>query len=999
MPTKPLKIKAKYVPNKIFISVFFMITTVVFSQRSLSGIVLDFNDQTKLSGVNITIANKSDGSITDFDGNFNLSVAVGDRLQFSYVGYKTVEYVVTDFDFLTLRMTEDLKTLDEIVVIGYGATNKRDATGAVVSIKQRDMNKGNMVTPENLLQGRVAGVSINTGGAPGAGSIIRIRGGSSLNASNDPLIVIDDLPIDNTIIGGSRSILSTLNPNEIESFSILKDASAAAIYGSRASNGVIIITTKKGSKNIRATLDTSSSYNTLVNKIEVFDAERFRGLVGQQHPDLVGRLGAATTDWQDAIYENTTSSNLNLSVSGAAFGTIPSRLSLGRSNQNGLRLTSNYERNTVSLSVNPSFFDSQLKISLHSNYSNERNRFASDQEGNALSFDPTQPIYDPNSPFGGFFQYYADDNNGVLNQNDLVALAPLNPVAELLQRKSLSDVNRFYGNFKIDYHLHTLPELSATVNLGLDHQEASGSVAVSDLNPLSQNDGRIIGSSLTYKNAQENFLLDGYLNYKKRHEAIQIDLTTGYSYQKFQSNQYTTNELLDDGVDSEPVTNIDPDLVLLAYFSRLNLGFQDQYVMTLTYRRDGTSRFSKKNRWGNFPSAAFAWQIKETLFKEVDYLSTLKLRLGWGITGQQDIGRDNLDLYLDRYTRGLPSSQYQFGGSNIPIGIPSFRNEDLRWEETRTYNAGIDAGILENRFTASVDVFQKKSSNLLVQAAVSDGSNFSNTGFQNIGEFTSQGIEVALQGDIVKGEIEDFNLNVSLNSSVIRTEVTRLFQNEDILTGNIAGGTGNTAQIHRVGYTPFSFFVYKQVYDTEGFPIEGTYADLNGDNIINDADKYIHNNGAPSASFGFASNMSYKGFDLSFNLRAQVGNYAYNNINSSRAQYNLIALNSVVSNLPTSILQTHFNSTENVILSDVYIENASFLRMDNATLGYAFSEVFNSKASLRLSGSVRNVFTLTRYSGIDPEVYSTDINNPANGIDNTVYPRPRTFLLNATIQF
>lgn len=992
MNSRLLKTRVKKWKIGILILLGVFLSSPILSQNSLSGVVLDDLDKSPLTGVNIIIKNKNKGDITDFDGKFTLNVVVGDTLQFSYLGYKTVNHVIKNFDFLTIRMTEDSESLSEVVVIGYGSTKIKDATGSVVSLRKEDLNKGNIVTPENLLQGRVAGVSINTGGGPGSGSVIRIRGGSSLNASNDPLIVIDGLPIDNNTIGGSRSILSTINPNEIESFSILKDASAAAIYGSRASNGVIIITTKRGSKKLKVNIDSGISYNTLVNTIDVFSGDEYRELISQQNPALLTRLGNANTNWQEAIYENAVSSNVNLSINGALFGEVPTRISLGRSLQNGLRLTSAYERNTASFSASPTFFDGKLKVSINSNYSYERNRFASGQEGNALSFDPTQPVFDVNSPFGGYFQYYIDDNNGVLNQNDLVSLASLNPVAELLQRKSISNVNRLYGNVKLDYKLHFLPEMSVVVNLGMDKQDANGSVNVSDLNPLTQNDGRIVGSSLAYENSQENILFDGYLNYKRLFGTLNFDLTAGYSYQKFQSDRFTTNELLDDGVDSEPLTSIDPNLVLLAYFSRLNLTFQEKYLLTLTYRRDGTSRFSRKNRWGNFPSAAFAWKVKDEFFKESEYLSTLKLRLGWGVTGQQDIGRNNLDLYLDSYIRGLPSSQYQFGNTVIPIGIPEFRNEDLRWEETTTYNAGIDIGIIEDRFTASIDAFRKESSNLLVQAAVSDGSNFSNSGFQNIGEFTSQGVELILQGDIIKGENKEFNLNASFNTSIIRTEVTNLFQNEDILTGGAAGGTGNTAQIHRVGYTPFSFFVFKQVYGPDGFPIEGTYADLNGDNIINDDDKYIHNNGAPSATFGFASNMSYKGFDFSFNLRAVVGNYVYNNVNSSRAQFSLLENNLVVSNLPTSVLQTNFNNTENVILSDAYIENASFLRIDNVTFGYTFSEVFKTKANLRLSGSVQNLLTITNYSGLDPEVFN-------NGIDNTIYPRPRTFLINANIQF
>ena len=961
------------------------------AQNTVKGIVISDNDQTPIIGVNVL--NKNKGAVTDFDGKFSLKVAKGDTVSFSYLGYKTINYIVENFNPITIKMKEDSESLPEIVLIGYGSVKLKDATGSVVSLKQKDLNKGNIVTPENLLQGRVAGLSINTGGEPGSGSAIKIRGGSSLNASNDPLIVLDGLPIDNTTIGGSRSILSTINPNEIESFSILKDASAAAIYGSRASNGVIIITTKRGSKKLKVNISSGVSVHTLSQKLDVFNAKEYRELITRERPGLLPKLGTANTDWQEAVYNDAISTNLNVSINSQIFGGIPARLSIGNSIQDGLRLTSAYERNSASFSASPKLFDSKLKVSINSNYSRERNRFALDQKGNEFSFDPTQPIYDSNSPFGGYFQYQIDDNNGVLNNNDLISLAPLNPLAELEQRKSISTVNRIYGNIKFDYNLHFFPEMSVVVNLGLDRQDADGSVNVSDLNPLTQRDGRIIGSSLEYKNSKENLLFDGYVNYKKLFGNLNFDLTTGYSYQKFERDTFTTNELLDDGVDSEPLTKIDPNLVLLAYFSRLNLSLHDKYLLTLTYRRDGTSRFAPKNRWGNFPSAAFAWKVNEDLFPENSSVSALKLRLGWGITGQQNIGEDNLDLYLDNYIRGIPSSQYQFGSTIIPIGIPVYRNEDLKWEETTTYNAGIDLGILEDRYTASIDFFRKESSDLLVDADVADGSNFSNRGFQNVGEFTSQGVELIIQGDIIKGEADQFNLNASLNGSIIRTEITSLNLNQEQPAGeNIEGGKGGRVQINRVGYAPNSFYVYKQIYGLDGFPIEGAYADLNGDNILNQKDRYIHHNNAPSTSLGFASTMSYKRVDLSFNLRAVLGNYVYNNVNSTRAQYNSLANNEVASNITKSVLQTNFNITENVILSDVFIENASFLKIDNITLGYNFKKIFNDKVQFRLSGSVQNLLTVTNYSGLDPEVFE-------NGIDKSIYPRPRTFLMNLNIRF
>lgn len=967
----------------------FSITT--FGQKlKVSGTITDAASGGSIPGVSVIIKSSNLGTTTDLDGKYQIEVNQNDVLVFSYMGYQKAEMIAKS-GTMNVSLIEDTQQLDEIVVIGYGSTKIKDATGSVTSVTAKDFNKGNIVTPENLLAGRVAGLSITTGGDPGSGSTIRIRGGASLGASNDPLIVINGLPVDNNTIGGSRSILSSINPSDIESFSVLKDASATAIYGSRASNGVIIITLKKGTKTFSATLDMNMSVNTLANKVDVFGANEFRNLVAEQDPTLVPLLGTANTDWQKEIYRNTVSSNINFSANGMLFDKIPSRVSFGRSLQNGLVLTSGFERSTGSVSLNPSVFDDHLKISINANASLEKNRFASGQQGNAITFDPTQPVYDANSPFGGYFQYYKDNNDGVINKSDLTERAPLNPVAELMQRNSRSEVKRVYGNVKLDYKFHFFPELSAVLNVGIDRSTADGFTRVSDKNPLSQADGRIIGSSTEYSNEQTNNLLDGYLAYKKEFGILNLDATAGYSYQKFTNKRFATNELLDDGVDSAPVTNIDPDLVLIGFFGRTNLSFYDKYLFTFSYRRDGTSRFSDANRWGNFPAAAFAWKIKEDFFSNSKTISNLKLRLGWGVTGQQDIGQANLDLYMSRYTTGLPTSQYIFGGAVIPIAIPQFRNENLKWEETTTYNAGLDFGFFKDRLTATVEGFYKESKDLLANAAISEGSNFSNSGFQNIGNFTSKGLEFSVAADIFKSE-KGFNWNANFNTTFIKTQIKSLALGQDQLVGSAGAGKGSTAQIHRVGYTPYSFYVYKQIYNEAGKPIEGAYADLNGDNIINDADLYIHHNGMPTVTMGFASNMNYKNIDLSFNMRASLGNYVYNGSNATRAQYNLLRNSSVVSNIPTSVLDTNFQSNETVLLSDYYIENASFLKMDNVTIGYTFEETFNSRSSIRLSASVQNVFTITNYSGLDPEVFE-------NGIDNSITPRPRTFLVGANMKF
>ncbi|UAB85014.1 SusC/RagA family TonB-linked outer membrane protein [Zunongwangia sp. SCSIO 43204] len=962
-----------------------------FSQGLIvKGVVTETSTGAPLPGVNVFVEGTTNGTITDFDGNYQIEVEQGEILNFSFLGFITEKRTV-ESTTIDVQLKEDSGKLDEVVVIGYGTTTVKDATGSVSSVSEKDFNKGNIVTPENLLSGRVAGLSINTGGAPGSGSTIRIRGGASLGASNDPLIVINGLPVDNNTIGGSRSVLSTINPNDIKSFSVLKDASATAIYGSRASNGVIIITTKQGGSQFRVNFDTQFGINTLPRKVDVFTADEFRELVSEERPDLLSLLGDGNTDWQEEIYRTSLNSSQNLSVSGSIFKNTPARLSLGRTIQEGLRLTSKFERNNVSLTLNPKLFDNHLKISLSANGTYEKNRFAPGEEGNAITFDPTQPVYDVDSPFGGFFQYTNINDDNVLNIEDLTPDAPFNPVANILQRNDQSEVKRFFGNIKFDYQFHFFPDLSAVVNLGYDEQRSDGSVEISDKNPITQPNGQFLGSESYYENYQMNKLFDGYLAYEKEFEDFDLEATAGYSFQKFESNQYVSGELRNDQPDTEPVLTVNTDLVLVGFFARTNLSYKNKYLLTLSLRRDGTSRFSKKNRWGNFPSAAFAWKVKEEFFPQSESLSTLKLRAGYGVTGQQDIGRNNADLFLQRYARGLPASQYQFGDEIIPIGIPVFRNENLKWEETSTYNIGLDYGLFEDRFSGSIEAFYKKSKDLLANVAISDGSNFSNAGFQNVGNFVSQGLEFSINGDIFQGNSDHFSWNVNFNTTFIDTEIKTLALNQDQLVGGISGGTGNTAQIHRVGYTPYSYYVYKQVYNEQGRPIEGGYADLNGDNIINDNDRYIFQNGQPDVTMGFLSNMYYRGFDFSFNLRANLGQYNYNNINSSRAQLSLLENNAVVSNLPTSVLNTGFNNTEDVILSDHYIEEASFLKMDNISLGYTFENAWSDNSSVRISAGVQNVFIITNYSGLDPEVFE-------NGIDNTLYPRSRTFILGANIR-
>lgn len=986
-----------------------MLPLNLLAQSKLQGVVTDNTSGQPLPGVNVTVKGTNNGVSTNFDGQFTLSnLKNGDTILFSFLGFKEQAVTFNGQNNITVTLQEESAKLDEVVVVGYGSVKKKDATGSVTQIGEKDFNKGSIVTTENLLNGRVAGLTVNTSGAPGSGSEIRIRGGSSLFANNDPLIVVDGLPIDNATATGSTSYLASLNPATIESLTVLKDASATAIYGSRASNGVIIITTKKGTKKLSVAFDSQLGYGEVANTVDVMSSSQFVNAIETYFPSLTNRLGVddpnstATddlstpgiiegrilynTDWQKEIYRKTEYVSNNLNLSGNLFNLIPTRLTLGNTYQQGLRKTNEFTRTTASLGLTPAFFDNHLKLTANVNYSNERNRFTNGVEGSALRFDPTKPVYDgSNTVWGGFFEY-------LQSPDELTASVARNPVSELLLRRDKGVLDRVFGNVQADYKLHFFPDLRAVINVGLDHTEGIRRISVPKYAATSAgNGGNNIDDrfgNLEYNSSLfNNKLFDGYLVYNKKVNKLNIEATAGYSYQKFERQFYTSENQLST-TPTNPDLNIETDLVLLGFFGRTNLSWNDKYLLTLAYRRDGSSRFPKDNQYGNFPAASFAWKINKDFFEDSKILSDLKLRLGWGITGQQDLGPAK-DFYLPIYTTGGPNNQYYFGDQVLIVGQPAALNPYLKWEETTTYNAGFDFGFFNNRLSGTIDAFYKVSDDLLANVAFADGANFSNFGYQNIGSFTTKGIEFNINADIIKKE--KLNWNINFNASTFERKIDKLAYNSDINVGDIGGGTGGKIQVFRENYTPFSFLVYKQLYNEDGSPIEGAYADLNGDNIINNSDRYIYKNPDPDLLMGFQSTLNYKNIDFSFNLRASIGNHVYNNVNSSRAQLNLLQDNAVLGNIPTSALTSQFRNTSDVILSDYYIENASFLRMDNVTLGYTFPKWIEGKASLRLNAGIQNPFVITKYSGLDPEI--------TGGIDNTIYPRQRQFLFGANIKF
>ncbi|NRS89030.1 iron complex outermembrane receptor protein [Flavobacterium sp. 7E] len=988
----------------IYKKLLFLLLLLPFSilaQTTFNGVVVDKASGQPIPGVNVNIQGAINGVSTDFDGKFQLlKVKNGDKVVFSFIGYKNSIISYTGQKSLTVALEEDQNMLQEVIVqVGYGTVKKKDATGSVSQIAAKDFNKGQNVTPESLISGRISGVNVTGGGSPGAKADIRIRGGSSLSASNEPLIVLDGLPLSNTVPSGSTSILSTIDPNDIESFTVLKDASAAAIYGSRAANGVIVITTKKGSKGrIKVNFSSQVGINTVANTVDVLSADQYRALVNEKGTDAQkALLGTANTDWQDEIFHTALTVNNNISVSGALFQKLPIRLSVGNVDNPGILKNTSFERTTTSLSLNPVLFDNHLKIDISGNLSFGKNRFQDEGGviGSAIGYDPTQPVYQAGSRYGGYFEWLESNGN-------LPLLPARNPVARLNQDERRSTSTRKWGNVRLDYKLHFFEDLRVVVEAGIDRFDSSGFTNVSTESVLGyqpkafSDPGYVnLGNYSTYTDALQNKNLNAYFNYTKDLGKFKIDATAGYNYQLFQKEKYQSGETTQPNPNEDVIT--DPDINLQSYFGRLNLGFDSRYLLTLNYRRDGTSRFSEENRWGNFAGAAFAWNLSDEAFlKGNETLSTLKLRVGYGTTGQQDISAQY--DYLRRVTLGTINSQYVFGNTIYATARPEGYNENIKWEELAEMNVGLDYGFFNDRITGSVNYFDKKSTDLLADIAIPDGANIRNQGFFNIGSVRTKGVEFSIESDIIKND--NLRWNVAFNTTYIDQKISELgitvpgFQG--YLAGdNISGGNGNKIQINSVGFTPNSFFVYEQLYDADKRPIAGAYVDRNNDGKIDTADRYRYHKPAPDYTFGFFSTLNYKKFDFTMNWRASLGNYIFDNV-SSNLGYSDAGLRrqTDLSNVSADYYNTGFKFEDNGTqryLSNYFVKDASFIKLDNVTLGYTFDKTLLKAASLRFTAGVQNVLTLTKYDGLDPEKF--------NGIDNNVYPRARTFLVGVNANF
>ncbi|AWW32338.1 SusC/RagA family protein [Echinicola strongylocentroti] len=967
---------------------------LIYAQaQTVKGTVTDTDSGEPLPFVNVLLKGTTKGTTTDIDGNYSIDInSPEDVLVFSFIGFEAKEMTVGNQSTINVQLQGNTKQLDEVVVVGYGTQRKADLTGSVGSVDRDDFNVGQVTNPEQLITGKVAGVQITpNGGAPGSGGRIRIRGGASLNASNDPLIVIDGVPLDNSKTSGTANPLNFLNPNDIETFDILKDASATAIYGSRASNGVVLITTRKGKEGqpLRVNVNSMVSVSQVTNTVDMLDADQFRAVVAEQaSPSQAALVGEDATDWQEEIYKNAVSFDNNVSISGA-YKSLPYRVSVGYLDQDGILKTGNLKRTSASVSLNPNFFDDKLHVNFNVKGVITKSRFANqDAIGAAAAYDPTHPVHDPNG-VGGYWEWLNEDGAPQ-------TLAPNNPVGLLMSKNDRGTVKRSIGNLQLDYELPFLEGLKANLNLGYDVSASEGRTII-DANSAS---GYFEGGSIApYEQSKRNLLADFYLNYIKDFGASRLNFLVGYSAQDFLIKNPTFARLNAEGDTLAPAGVVSrPQYRLISYFARANYTINDKYLFTATVRADGSSRFSPDNRWGVFPSLAAAWRIsEEDMLKANTTLTDLKLRLGYGVTGQQDIG--SYFPYLPRYVQSDDATRYSFGDTYYTTLRPEGYDENIKWEETTTYNIGLDYEFLDGKLYGTLDYYFKKTDDLLAVIPVPAGTNLTNQLFTNVGSIENQGLEVALTYNVIK--TTDFNWDIGGNYTHNKSTITSLSNVEEdavgILVGGINGGTGNTIQVHTVGYQPNSFYVYEQVYDENGAPLEGVYVDQNGDGMINEQD--LVRNGFPDARhyFGFNSSMRYKNWNFGFVLRGNAGNKVYNNVASSNAAYQGLRFPGYMNNLPADVLNTNFQNYQ--LRSDYYIQDASFLRMENISLGYDFGNLFDSNINLRASATVQNVFVITDYNGVSPEIAPGVDDATGGGIDNNFYPLPRIFSFGVNFGF
>ena len=967
-------------------------------QITVNGIVKDTTGEPVI-GANVLVKGTTNGTITDFDGNFQLMANKGDIIVISFIGFTSQELPATA-ELMNVVLKDDSEMLSEVVVIGYGSVKKNDLTGSVTAIKAEELNRGVVTSPDQMLKGKVPGLLVTpASGDPTGSATIRIRGAASLYANNDPLIVIDGVPVTPEGGAGMGNPLATVNPNDIESYTVLKDASATAIYGSRASNGVIIITTKKGTGDkIQVAYNSSYSLKQNTSTLDVMTGDQYREYVERMYAgtsrleNIKRYMGTANTDWQDLIYRTAFSTDQNVSVYGNK-GNLPFRASVGYTYDQATLKVGDNQRANMSISMTPKFFDEHLSVNVNAKgVYNRANYPNSGAIGDAISFSPTVPVKNED---GSYFNWYSSD--GSAN-----TMAGINPLSQLYDPYNVNETLRSMGNLQLDYKIHGFEDLRFNLNLGYDFSRTTGE----NYNELGSILSKRNGSSdyyKTYANQNSNTLLEFYGNYNKDFNIHHLDVMAGYSWQhnyvKYNQSQYYNN-------DRSQLYQQNPtdrrEYYLVSFFGRVNYSINSKYLFTFSLRDDASSRFSKDNRWGLFPSAAFAWNLAEENFiKENPFFSSMKLRLGWGQTGQQDIGMDRCYAYQAKYTESSAlTTQIPWGNGYIYTLAPNAYNPNIKWETTETFNVGLDFGIFGGRINGNVDAYMRKTTDLLNEINTPMGSNFSNKIISNVGDMKNMGLEFNV--NFIPIEKNDMRWTINVNGTLQKTEITKLTNtpSKDYYGVQVGAGMssiGGYTSLYRVGYTPYTYYLYQQAYDENGKAIQNVFVDRNGDGVITEDDRYVTGKSiSPKFFFGISSSFTYKKWDFGFNAHGSIGGYALNKVAKNNAtSYSDDHTKGYINNLSTYVLKTNWTETMSEFqqVSDMFLENASFFRMDDINVGYTFDEFKNWKGKIRVGASVQNVFTITNYSGLDPELTAAD------GVDNNLIPRPRLYTIRLNVNF
>lgn len=1020
MKRKILKIASKIL---LWCIVGFLLPAHAFAQSmTVKGVVLD-NTGMAIIGANVLVKGTGNGTSTNIDGNFTIKANKGDIIAVSYIGYQPQEQPASELMKFVLHENEEL--LDEVVVIGYGTVKKTDLTGSITAIKAEDINRGAVTSPDQMLQGKVPGLLVTpAAGDPTGSATIRIRGAASLKAKNDPLIVIDGVPVTAEGGAGMANPLASVNPNDIDTYTVLKDASATAIYGSRASNGVIIITTKKGTgNNVQVSYNSSYSLKQNSSTLDVMTGDQYRDYMrstyaGTSRLETVESLmGTANTNWQDLIYRTAFTTDQNLSVYGNVKGKFPYRVSMGYTYDEATLKVGDNQRANLSISMTPKFFDDHLSVNINAKgIYNKANYPNSGAVGSAISFTPTQEPYFRNADgsinkelFNGYWNWNV---GGQVSTN-----YGINPLSQLYDYTNRNDSWRSLGNVQLDYKIHGLEDLRLNLNLGYDVARTDG-YKYAALGSVTSARNNMSGRDLyeEYANINSNTLLELYANYNKQFGIHHLDVMAGYSWQhnyvKYDNISFYNANRDEVYLDSPSDRR---EYYLLSFFGRVNYSIDSKYLFTFSLRDDASSRFSKENRWGLFPSAAFAWNIVEEDFIKDHQtpLSNLKIRLGWGRTGQQDIGMDNCYAYQPRYVISTSPNMMIPGFPGLGDGVdgyaytisPMAYNKNIKWETTETYNVGVDFGFLNGRISGSVDAYLRHTYDLLNDITTPLGSNFSNTVITNVGDMENKGVEVNLS--FVPIETKDLHWDINLNGTWQDTKITKLSNvpTEDYLgvrVGSNLSGTSGYSSLYRVGYAPYTYHLFQQVYDSNGNPIENALVDRNGDGQITQDDRYVTGKSImPYFYFGISTQIVYKNWDFGFNAHGSLGGYALNKVAKDNSSgYKDDYTKGYIDNLMPICQKTGWTEslTEFQHFSDMFLEDASFFRMDDINVGYTFDKIKNWKGKIRIGASVQNVFVITKYSGLDPEL-TVNGSGELDGVDQNLIPRPRLYTLRLNINF